>query len=203
MHTCSARIRDTPIDAAHRRAKSIPAVKDALKEYRIPFSGLAPGQHTFQYSVGQDLFEHFGYSDTWSDARIDVRAVLTKRPNMMELAIAFTGDVLTPCDATGEEFRLPVSGSQTLIVKQGDVPGEEDDVITLGREEIAINIAQYVYETIVLNIPQKRYHPDYLSGRLVPAAGYFTGETPEETSSKGGQTEEIDPRWAKLKDIKN
>lgn len=182
--------------------KSTPAVKDALKEYRILFSGLAPGQHTFEYRVSQDLFEHFGYSDTWSDARIEVRAVLTKRPNMMELSIAFTGDVLTPCDATGEEFRLPVSGTQTLIVKQGEVPGEEDDVITLGREEVALNIAQYVYETIVLNIPQKRYHPDYLSGRLTPGAGYSAAEYPK-GAAPHGQDEEIDPRWAKLKDIKS
>ena len=81
-------------------------MKDALKEYRISFSGLAPGVHTFEYHVGQELFDHFGYVDSWGDARIDVRAELTKGTNLMELSLAFQGDVLTPCDATGEEFQI-------------------------------------------------------------------------------------------------
>lgn len=171
---------------------------DVVKEYRINFSGLAPGVHTFEYRVGQDLFEHFGYVDTWSDARIAVCATLSKRPNIMELSIVFDGDVLVPCDATGQEFRLPVHGEQNLVVKQGDTPNEEDDILTLGREENTLDISQYVYETIVLNIPQKRYHPDYLAGRLTPPPIREAAQPQDEQAEKP-----IDPRWAKLKDIKN
>ena len=169
-------------------------VKDALKEYRISFSGLAPGVHTFEYHVGQELFDHFGYVDSWGDARIDVRAELTKGTNLMELSLAFQGDVLTPCDATGEEFRLPVQGTDHRVVKQGEGTSLDDDIILLPMGETELNLGQYIYEMIVLNIPQKRYHPDYLSGKLAATKASSSPEPTEQT---------VDPRWEKLKDIKS
>lgn len=170
-------------------------MNDVLKEYRIDFTGLTPGVHTFEYHVGQELFDHFGFQDNWTDARIEVKATLTKRPSMMELSIESQGDILVPCDMTGEEFRLPVKGAQHLLIKQGEVPGEQDDVVTIPWEASSVNIVQYIYETIVLGIPQKRYHPDYLSGKMDAPAMQSTEEDTKE--------EEIDPRWAKLKDIKS
>lgn len=174
-------------------------MKDVLREYRIDFSGLAPGTYTYRYRIGQELFDHFGYSDGWTDALADVTATLTKRQNVMELSLSCQGTVLTPCDMTGVEFRLSVEGSEELVVKQGDEFREDDDIITLPREEPSINIARYVYELFVLNVPQKRYHPDYLSGKLqAPALRSSADENP------GGDGQDpIDPRWAKLKDIKS
>lgn len=169
-------------------------MKDALKEYRISFSGLAPGVHTFEYHVGQELFDHFGYVDSWGDARIDVRAELTKGTNLMELSLAFQGDVLTPCDATGKVFRLPVQGTDHRVVKQGEGTSLDDDIILLPMGETELNLGQYIYEMIVLNIPQKRYHPDYLSGKLAAPKASSSPEPTEQT---------VDPRWEKLKDIKS
>lgn len=78
-----------------------------LKEYDIPFSGLKPGRYEYSYKVSQDLFGYFGYDDNWSDADIDVTVVLEKRTTLMDLHMQCEGTVLTPCDVTGEEFRLP------------------------------------------------------------------------------------------------
>lgn len=184
------------------REKNAPTVKDVLKEYRIHFFGLAPGEHVFEYHVGQDLFERFGYRDTWSEADIHVRAKLTKGGSVMELALDFRGEITVPCDATGEIFRLPVSGNENLLVKQdGAAAADQDDqIIALAREETTIDIAQHVYEMIVLNIPQKRHHPDYLAGKLKPS-----WETPEHETPSAPETDReqaVDPRWEKLKDIK-
>ena len=170
-------------------------MNDVLKKYRIDFPGLAPGVHTFEYHVGQELFDHFGYQDNWTDARIEVKVILTKRDSVMELSIESQGDILVPCDMTGEEFRLPVKGAQHLLIKQGDAPGEQDDIVTIPWEDSSINIGQYIYETTVLSIPQKRSPPDYLSGKMKAPAMQSAAEEKKE--------EEIDPRWAKLKDIKS
>ena len=120
-------------------------MKDALKEYRISFSGLAPGVHTFEYHVGQ-------------------------------------------------EFRLPVQGTDHRVVKQGEGTSLDDDIILLPMGETELNLGQYIYEMIVLNIPQKRYHPDYLSGKLAAPKASSSPEPTEQT---------VDPRWEKLKDIKS
>ena len=60
--------------------------------------------------------------------------------------------------------------------------------------ETELNLGQYIYEMIVLNIPQKRYHPDYLSGKLAAPKASSSPEPTEQT---------VDPRWEKLKDIKS
>lgn len=184
-----------------------------LKEYEIPFSGLKPGRYEYSYKVTQGLFEQFGYDDNWNDADIDVTVVLEKRTTLMDLHMQCEGTVLTPCDVTGEEFRLPVSGSEKLVVKFGDIPSEDEQVIVIPHYETSINIGRFIYEMIVLSIPQKRYHPDYVSGKIdsvIPFSeeGGLYRPTPavnkeREDDAADNNDNDIDPRWAKLKDIKN
>ena len=63
-----------------------------------------------------------------------------------------------------------------------------------------MNIAQYIYELIVLSVPTKRVHPNVLNGTMKSEALERLEElrineekTVEETSA--------DPRWDKLKDL--
>ena len=83
----------------------------------------------YSYKVSQDLFGYFGYDDNWSDADIDVTVVLEKRTTLMDLHMQCEGTVLTPCDVTGEEFRLPVNGREELVIKFGDIPSEDDSSV--------------------------------------------------------------------------
>lgn len=194
--------------------KILDGMDKELKEYEIPFSGLAAGRHEYSYKVGQDLFRHFGYDDNWSEADIDVNVVLEKRTTLMDLHMRCNGTVLTPCDVTGEEFRLPVSSSEELVVKFGDTPSEDEQIIVIPHYETSINIGHFIYEMIVLAVPNKRYHPDYMSGKIASPIPYgedvgLYSETPAgsagaENDADGRNDDDgIDPRWAKLKDIKN
>ena len=194
--------------------KILDSMDKELKEYDIPFSGLKPGRYEYSYKVSQDLFGYFGYDDNWSDADIDVTVVLEKRTTLMDLHMQCEGTVLTPCDVTGVEFRLPVNGREELVIKFGDIPSEDEQIIVIPHYETTINIGRFIYEMIVLSVPQKRYHPDYISGKItspIPYSedgGLYSGTPAGSAKGKddadgGNQEDDIDPRWAKLKDIKN
>ena len=64
-------------------------------------------------------------------------------------------------------------------------------------------MAQYIYEGIVLAVPAKRIHPGIEDGSLSSDAlerleALSPGQSNEEESNKA-----IDPRWDKLKKLKN
>jgi len=73
--------------------------------------------------------------------------------------------------------------------------------------EFEIDIAQYIYEMIVLSIPLRRVHPGIKDGSLntealVKLKELTIKEQKKEKKEKKEEKEEnIDPRWDKLKQL--
>ena len=54
-----------------------------------------------------------------------------------------------------------------LVVKFGEEFNDEfDDILIVPHNEFEINIAQYIYELIILSVPAKRIHPGVQDGTL-------------------------------------
>ena len=143
-----------------------------LKEYDIPFSGLKPGRYEYSYKVSQDLFGYFGYDDNWSDADIDVTVVLEKTHHTDGSAHAVRRN---GADAMRRNRRgVPTSGKRQRGTGNqiGDIPSEDEQIIVIPHYETTINIGRFIYEMIVLSVPQKRYHPDYISGKITSPIPY-------------------------------
>ena len=167
------------------------------KEFFIPFVGLKLGKHEFEYSIDNAFFESFEY-DEFNGAAITAKAVLQKISTMMELDIEAEGSVNVHCDLTNEPFEQPISSSLHLVIKFGEEYNDEDDeLLVLTHGEHQFNIAQYLYEMLVLAVPQKRIHPGVLDGSLQSDALQKLQELqPRETSK---EKDETDPRWDDLK----
>jgi uncharacterized metal-binding protein YceD (DUF177 family) len=170
------------------------------KEYIIPFSGLKQGKHEFDYKVENTFFESFGYNE-FNDASLALQVVLNKMSTMMELEMQAEGFVNVDCDTTGEPYDQPISGNLKLVVKFGEEYNDEnDEILILQHGEHQINIAQFVYEMLVLAVPQKRVHPGVLDGTLQSEALNKLEElSPKETRDN---KEDNDPRWDELKKLK-
>ncbi len=169
-----------------------------LKEFFIPFSGLKIGKHKFEYNIGNTFFESFGYLE-FNGADIKVEATLNKMNNMMELALSSVGSVNVDCDVTGEAFDQPISSELDLVIKFGEAYDDEnDEILILPHGEHQFNIGQYVYEMLVLSVPQKRTHPGVLDGSLQSEILEKLEELqPKETN----ESENTDPRWDDLKKL--
>ena len=86
---------------------------------------------------------------------------------MLELEMYAKGTVNVNCDITNEPFDQKITSSLELVVKFGDEYNDEnDEILIVPHGEHQINIAQYVYEMLVLAIPQKRVHPGVEDGTL-------------------------------------
>lgn len=166
--------------------------------YLIPFIGLKLGKHRFDYQINKTFFDEFSNVD-FDNCLIDVVVNLEKKSTFLEINFKHKGTVYVPCDLTNENFNLPIKGKLKLVVKFGEQFNDEnEELLILPHGEHQIDIKQYIYEMIVLSIPQKRIHPGVKEGTLHSE----TLEKLKEFSIKEKTKDTFqDPRWDKLKQL--
>ena len=169
-----------------------------LKEYDISFAGLKQGSHQFDYHIDKHFLELFAFDEV-NDIDQIVTVLLEKKSNLMELHFSSKGTVNVNCDLSNEPFDLAVSGTLFLVVKFGEEYNDEDEeLLILPQGEHQLNVAQYIYELIVLSIPATRVHPDVLSGKMhSEVLDRLEALAPKEYHP----TETVDPRWESLKNL--
>ena len=171
-------------------------------EFLIPFIGLKLGKHQFEFEIKKAFFDKFDYHE-YEDCDIKVNVVLEKKSTMLELAFKHKGTVNVPCDLTSEDFDLPIKGKMNLIVRFGEAfNNDNEELLILPHGEFEIDIAQYIYEMIVLSVPLRRVHPGIKDGSLKTEALTKLKELAvKEKKEEKKEEENIDPRWDKLKQL--
>jgi uncharacterized metal-binding protein YceD (DUF177 family) len=170
-----------------------------LKEFNIHFVGFKEGSRLFNYEIDNTFFDAFNYDDFLSSA-VKIELNFTKKSTHFELDFSATGHVNIPCDTTSEPFDLEVTPSISMVVKFGpEFNDDHEDIITIPYEANKIDVSQYIYEMIVLSIPQKRVHPKVLDGTMESEALSKLEEL--EITKEKNVSKETDPRWDQLKNI--
>jgi uncharacterized metal-binding protein YceD (DUF177 family) len=176
-----------------------------LKEFDISFVGLKDGLHQFEYEIEKKFFNFFKY-DEFYNSNVNVEVAFLKKPTMFELHFTFLGWIEVNCDVTNELFKQPIDTSIDVVVKFGDAYNDEyEDLLIIPHSEFKINIAQYIYEALVLAMPLKRIHPGVNDGTLhseilEKLKEFEIRDWEEELKEDTDST--IDPRWDKLKEIR-
>jgi uncharacterized metal-binding protein YceD (DUF177 family) len=177
-----------------------------LKEFDISFIGLKEGIHQFEYTIDKKFFDFFNY-DEFYDANVKVMLSFLKNTTIFELDFAFSGWVEVACDVTTELFHQPIAANIHLIVKFGDEYNDEnEELLIIPHSENKMNVAQYIYEAIVLAVPIKRVHPGVIDGSLHSEVleklkEFEIKDEDQEEEQEENKTKENDPRWNKLKNI--
>ena len=173
-----------------------------LKPYNIPYVGLKEGEHTFEYTITKSFFDFFEYED-FNDADVYVRLSFIKKSTFMQLHFDAKGTVNVNCDVSSEMYDQPISGDFELVVKFGEEYNDDnEEILILPHGEYEINVAQYIYELIVLSTPNKKVHPGVEDGTLKSDILEKLEELkiPEDRNPEEDK-EETDPRWDSLKKL--
>ena len=174
--------------------------KMELKDFTIPFIGLKEGKHQFDYQIDNSFFELFDF-DEFNAAAIQVDLQFHKKQTMLELTFSASGTINVNCDLTNEPYEQAVEGNLDLIVKFGhEYNDENEEILIIPHGEYQINVAQYIYEMIVLAMPPKRIHPGIADGTLQSEILEKLEELQPGTEKKETE-EDIDPRWDTLKKL--
>ena len=163
----------------------------------VKFSGLKEGIHNFNFDIGKKFFESFEYDD-FIDVDILTKLKLEKKINMLNLDFFFSGKVKVPCDLTIEPFYIDIKTDYSIVVKFAENKHSTDDkIIFLSTGTSSIDISTIIFETIVLEVPQKRVHPGIKDGSLKSEIL----DKLEDLKPKELFLNKRDPRWDKLKEL--
>lgn len=180
----------------------------ALKKFTINFASLADGEHLFDYQVDKKFLKHFETALV-QEANIEVHLTMLKFFNSLELNFEISGTVLTPCDVCVEEFDFPIEGMEQIIVKiVNEIPSENDEsnVIYLEESSNSINIAEMLYELIILSIPMRKVHPSDENGEPTcdPSILKYLEESQDNLAAneEAAKKDRVNPIWDELKKLK-
>lgn len=169
---------------------------DQLKEYNIPFVGLKEGRHNFHFVVDNTFFDAFDYEE-FNHSKINITLEFEKKSTLLNLKFIAKGSVNIPCDVTDEPFDYPIETTFDWVVKFGDTYDDSnEELLILPHSSYQIDVAQPIYEMVVLSLPAKRIHPGVEDGTLQSDIL----KKLEELQPKVEQNNN-DPRWNKLKDL--
>ena len=168
-------------------------------EFMLPFVGLKEGVHHFKYDIENTFFKAYDFNDFF-DAKIKVDLTFDKKATLMNLNFKAVGSVEVACDVSNEHFDFPIDTNYDWIIKFGDdYNNDNDEILIIPHGTYQIDVAQPIYEMIVLAIPLKIIHPGIEDGTLESEILNKLEELkPKERSTS---EQESDPRWNKLKDL--
>lgn len=172
----------------------------SLKTYSIPFTGLKLGKHQFDFEITDAFFKEFEYSLV-KKGRLDCRVELERQETMLILNFNISGTIDLACDRCLAEYPQQVNITEQQIAKfSDDEVIDDEDIITLTKNDYEIDLAGLIYEYINVARPfvtvcSQEGKTQYCDTEMLDRINKLSGNEEQ-------NVEEADPRWDALKKIK-
>lgn len=184
-----------------------------LRSFDIEVIKFKEGSHEIDFQIDDQFFSQFEDNDLVQKGDLTARVLMHKGANLIEMEFQIAGKVRLTCDRSLEEFDQDLDIQEELIFKYGSEEKEIDEnIYMITRDTPSINVAQFIYEFILLALPAKKIHPNHrneLDDEEVEAEGLYVyidgeGDADWEDSEDGEEEEDqpVDPRWEMLKNLK-
>jgi len=129
-----------------------------FEQYNVVLKDLNNETRLFEYELDNAYFKKID-SPEIQKGNVAAKVTVQQKQDLYELQFVIDGSVIIPCDRCLDNMEQPIHYKEKLQVKFGDKFSEEDEIVIVPESEGAINIAWFLYEFIVLNIPIKHVHP--------------------------------------------
>lgn len=171
----------------------------SLRTYSIPFTGLKLGKHQFDYVIDNAFFDEFEYSLV-KKADLKCSVELEKQETMLILNFHIDGKIDMTCDKCLAEYPQQVDIHEQQIARFSEEAIDDDEIITLTKNDHEINVAGLIYEYVNVAAPLIAVCSDegntpYCDKEMIDRLQKLAGSSNEEE-------DKADPRWDALKKIK-
>lgn len=190
--------------------------------FKIDLKSLPEGTNTYSYVLDQKFFDAIDHEDV-RKGKVEVELTVKKTNEDFEFNFHLNGTVQIPCDRCLDEMDQEIDTDNRLIVKLGDEYLEEtDEIIIIPAKEGEINIAWFLYEFIVLNIPIKHVHMPGKCNKVMtkkyrkhqavsvsdesdddddPVDEFDDDDINNDIDATDDSSQDTDPRWDELKKL--
>ena len=170
----------------------------SLESLKIDLAGLKEGVTTFEYDLGDAYFEAVDAPEV-RRGDVHVSVSVSRSGGVFRLGVHTEGAVCVPCDICLDDMEQPVSADNTLTARIGEEYSEDEDLITVGKDDPLLDISWFVYEFIALSIPIKHVHAP---GKCNPAMIKALEEHSAARSGEGDDERPVDSRWSELEKLR-
>ncbi len=165
--------------------------------YSVNIIGLTQKAHTFDFTIGDEFFKVYG-TEILAGGDFESKVVLDKHETFIDADFTITGKARLVCDRSLEPFEEPIKVHKKVMFKYGEEASElSDEIVVITRDQAQLELGQFIYEFISLEIPMKKLHP-----RFRNEDNDEDGKIVYKSDSDDKGDDEIDPRWEKLKKLK-
>ena len=188
-------------------------------QFKIDLNNFPDGIVNYSYELDRKYFDAIDHEEV-RKGNVKAELIAKKTIDAFEFNFHLTGTIQIPCDRCLDEMNQEIDTHNRLIVKLGEEYSEEsDEIVVIPEVDGAINIAWYLYEFIVLDIPMKHVHEPGKCNRMMRTKyrkhqAVDTSDDGEDDLSDDDLNEdedidltddtaqESDPRWDELKKLK-
>ena len=176
---------------------------------------------TFEWDVDDSFFETI--DGLVKRGSLHVVAECVRAGAVFKFVIHSVGTVIVPCDRCLAELELRIDTEDELAVKLGADYSDEGDCVVVPEAEGRVDLAQFIYEFIVLSMPIACQHEpgkcddtmmQTLSMHQAARSSREGGEDDDENDNGirndddndddvGNNVGPVDERWAALLKLKN
>lgn len=170
-------------------------------EYDIKFVNLKFGKYNYHYKINSDFFKKFENS-LINEAEATINLTLDKQSeSLFLLNFELSGLITFTCDRCLKDINYPFYTNHKMILKVTNQLSEEkdDNVINVLPHYYKINIAEHIYEFIIMQVPLRKtcelvdnHECEKLIINTIDVLA---------VNNKRGKIK-IDPRWESLKKLK-
>jgi len=131
------------------------------REFEIAFVGLKPGIHEFNYEVDDKFFADKGVTD-FTSCTANIKLTLDKKSSFMLLKFEVGGKADVTCDRCGNPLPMDIWDEFNMLVKMVENPDEmneqeeDPDVFYISRNESHIDVANWIYDFVLLSFPLQK-----------------------------------------------
>jgi uncharacterized metal-binding protein YceD (DUF177 family) len=128
-----------------------------FEQYNIVLKDLTDEVRVFEFDLDSVYFKKIDSPEV-QKGNVKAKVSVQKKMSTYELQFQLEGSVIIPCDRCLDDMVQLIHYKEKLQVKFGDTFSEEDEIVIVPESDGGINIAWFLYEFIVLNIPIKHVH---------------------------------------------
>ncbi|MFM2293006.1 MAG: hypothetical protein RIS29_2819 [Bacteroidota bacterium] len=126
--------------------------------YNIVLKDMKDETRTYEFDLDDAYFKKIDSPEV-QRGNVKAKVVVSKKISTYELQFILEGNVIVPCNRCLDDMDQAITYKETLQVKLGDKFDEVDEIVIIPESEGALNVAWFMYEFIILNIPIKHVHP--------------------------------------------
>jgi len=180
--------------------------------YNIVLKDINNETRTYEFDLDDAYFKKIDSPEV-QKGNVKAKVSVVKKLNTFELLFTLEGNINVPCNRCLDDMVQPITYKEKLQVRFGDKFDEIDEIVIVPESDGGINVAWFLYEFIVLNIPIKHVHaPGECNKTMVTKLKRHITRSKDDDEDSGldfddddddFSAEEIptDPRWDGLQNI--